>query len=126
MYFHVMVGSNDLVASKAFYDAALGALGIPSGGEFREDPQAFMYGTPESGLFFVSGTIDRNPATYANGGTIMFKADSPEAVDAWYAAGMAAGGADVSGAPGPGGVPGTIMGYLRDPTGNKIAAVAFL
>ncbi|MBS0966978.1 VOC family protein [Acetobacter okinawensis] len=125
MYFHVMVGANDLEASKTFYDATFAALGVASKGKFRDDPTAYMYGEAETGLFFVTKTMDGNAATCANGGTIMFKAPSKAALDAWYSAGIANGGADFNGTPAPGGVPDTTMGYLRDPTGNKIAAVAF-
>jgi hypothetical protein len=31
MFSHVMVGADDVAASKQFYDATLGALGIPAG-----------------------------------------------------------------------------------------------
>lgn len=126
MFFHVMVGANDLEASKRFYDATFAAIGVASKGKFRDDPAAYMYGDPATGLFFVTKAMDGKDATHANGGTIMFKASSTEALAAWYAAGLANGGADFNGAPAAGGVPDTMMGYLRDPTGNKIAAVAFV
>ncbi len=125
MFFHVMVGANDLEASRSFYDATLEALGVPARGKFREDPEAYMYGDPQSGLFFVTRPINGDDACHANGGTIMFKAPSVAALEAWYAAGLASGGSDVSGPPTAGGLPGSTMGYLRDPTGNKIAAIAF-
>jgi catechol 2,3-dioxygenase-like lactoylglutathione lyase family enzyme len=125
MYFHVMVGASDLEASKSFYDATFDALGIASQGKFRDAPMAYMYGSPETGLFFITKTQNGEPATHANGGTIMFKAQSKADADAWYRAGLDNGGSDVSGAPATGGLPGSIMGYLRDPTGNKIAVVTF-
>lgn len=126
MFFHVMVGADDIEASKTFYDAALSALGIPSQGTFRDDPKAYFYGEPATGLFFVTKPMDGKPATHANGGTIMFKAKSKAEADAFYAAGLAAGGRDINGPPADGGVPNSIMGYLRDPAGNKIAVVAFV
>ncbi len=125
MYFHVMVGSNDLEASKTFYDATFGTLGIESKGQFRDDPAALMYGDPKDGLFLVTKPQDKGAACHANGGTIMFKANSTATAEAWYRAGLAAGGSDVNGAPGAGGLPNTVMAYLRDPTGNKVAVVAF-
>ena len=69
---------------------------------------------------------DGKDACHANGGTVMFKAGSKAMADAWYEAGLANGGSDVSGPPAPGALPGTVMGYLRDPTGNKVAVVAFV
>ncbi len=124
MYFHVMVGATDLEASKSFYDATLAALGIPSKGKFREQPSAYMYGDPATGLFFITDTIDGNPATHANGGTIMFKATTKDQVDAWYAAGIANGGTSED-APAPAPIPGATAARLRDPTGNKIGVIAF-
>jgi catechol 2,3-dioxygenase-like lactoylglutathione lyase family enzyme len=124
MFFHVMIGANDLEASRRFYDATFAALGVASVGKFREDPEAYMYGDAKTGLFFVTRPMDGNAACHANGGTIMFKAPSKDALEAWHAAGIANGGTDVS-APAAGGLPGSTMAYLRDPTGNKIAAIAF-
>lgn len=126
MYFHVMVGANDLEASKAFYDSTFAALGVEGKGKFRDDPEAYLYGEAETGFFFVTRTQDGKEATCANGGTIMFKAGSKAAANDWYQAGIANGGSDVNGPPAPGALPDTMMGYLRDPTGNKIAVVAFV
>ncbi len=125
MYFHVMLGANDLEASKIFYDAVLGALGIPSKGQFRAEPQAYMYGDTASGLFFITKPQDGEAASHANGGTVMFKAQDKAAVEAFYAAGLGAGGHDVNGPPKPGRAPNSTMAYLRDPCGNKIAVIAF-
>ena len=124
MYFHVMVGAVDLEASKAFYDATFAALSVPSVGKFRDQPMAYMYGDPSNGLFFITKSQDGKPETHANGGTIMFKAKSQDDADAWYKAGLAHGGkAEDEPAPGP--LPKSVMARLRDPTGNKIAVVAF-
>jgi catechol 2,3-dioxygenase-like lactoylglutathione lyase family enzyme len=125
MYFHVMLGANDLAASTKFYDATFGVLGISAKGQFRDDPAAHMYGDSATGFFFVTKPQDGKDACFANGGTVMFKASSKAAVDAWYQAGLANGGIDVSGAPAAGALPDSIMGYLRDPAGNKVAVVAF-
>lgn len=125
MYFHVMLGASDLEASTKFYDATFSVLGIPAHGQFRDDPAAFMYGDAATGLFFVTKPQDGDDACHANGGTVMFKASSKAVANAWYEAGVANGGSDVNGAPASGALPDTIMGYLRDPTGNKVAVVAF-
>lgn len=125
MYFHVMLGANDLAAATTFYDATFAVLGIGAKGQFRDAPPAYMYGEPDTGLFLLTKPQDGQPACHANGGTVMFKAASKAVADAWYEAGLANGGSDVDGPPSPGALPGTTMGYLRDPTGNKIAVVAF-
>ena len=36
MFTHVMVGANNIAASKKFYDAVLGAIGVPEG---KSDPK---------------------------------------------------------------------------------------
>ncbi len=124
MFFHVMVGATDLEASKVFYDATFDALGVASKGQFRAQPRAYMYGEAATGLFFITDTQDGNPATHANGGTIMFHAKSQEAVEAWYAAGLANGGTSVD-APAPAPIPGATAARLRDPTGNKLGVIVF-
>lgn len=119
MFTHVMVGTNDLAKAKSFYDAALGALGIPEGMTYGE---RIIY-RGENGAFGVSKPIDGKAACHANGGTIGFAAATKEAVDAFHAAGLAHGGTD-EGAPGKRpNAPGNAYGaYLRDPCGNKICA----
>lgn len=124
IFFHVMVGATDLEASRKFYDATFAALGIAGKGKFRDTPEAYMYGDPATGLFFISDTQDGRPATHANGGTIMFHAKDKHAAAAWYQAGLDNGG-KAEDPPAPGGLPGTTMARLRDPTGNKIAVVSF-
>jgi catechol 2,3-dioxygenase-like lactoylglutathione lyase family enzyme len=121
MFTHVMVGSNDLAKSKAFYDATLGALGIPAGADMGER----VFYMADGLAFGVTKPINGETACFANGGTIGFRATSSEAVDAFHAAGLANGGTD-EGAPGPREqAPDNAYGaYLRDPDGNKICAFA--
>ena len=118
MFTHICVGANDLEKSKAFYDAVLGAIGVPEGNTFAD--RGCMYQT-DSGAFLVLKPADGNAATHANGGTIGFGAADSAAVDAAYAGGMANGGSD-EGEPGKRPqAPGNAYGaYLRDPVGNKI------
>ena len=120
MFTHICVSAQDLAASKAFYDAALAPLGVASIGQ--ENERTCVYAT-ETGKLLVMTPADGNTATFANGGTIGFEAKDAAAVDAFHAAGLAAGGTD-EGAPGPRpNAPGNAYGaYLRDPVGNKICA----
>jgi catechol 2,3-dioxygenase-like lactoylglutathione lyase family enzyme len=121
MFSHVMLGANDLEASKKFYDAALGALGY---GPAMAEGQRYFYMTP-TGIFGISTPIDGAPATHANGGTIGFAVESPEQGDAWHAAGVANGGTTCEDAPGirEGSMGKMYLAYLRDPSGNKICAL---
>ena len=123
MFSHIMVGANDLSASKKFYDAVLGAIGI-SPGTYDENGRLF-YVTP-TGIFAVTKPINGQPATHANGGTIGFAVDSPESAAKWHAAGVANGGKSCEDPPGvrDGGAHGKLyLAYLRDPSGNKICAL---
>ena len=122
MFSHVILGANDLEASRKFYDAALATLGI---GEPAHDPKGrYFYRTP-TGVFGITNPINGEPATHGNGFTLGFAAESPEAVDAWHKAGVEAGGTDCEDPPGVREGAGVKMyiAYLRDPAGNKICAL---
>jgi catechol 2,3-dioxygenase-like lactoylglutathione lyase family enzyme len=121
MFSHIMIGTNDLERAKTFYDALLGALGVPAG---FVDRHRIFYRTP-AGVFSVSLPINGEPATAPNGGTIGFACDSPAQADAWHAAGLAAGGTTCEDPPGVRGEgPGSMyLAYLRDPDGNKLCGL---
>lgn len=122
MFSHIMIGTNDMEASKRFYDAVLGALGIPAG---VMDPKGRCFYRTKTGIFALTTPIDGQPATHGNGSTIGFAAASPEAADAWHAAGLAHGGVTCEDPPGlrEGGGAKLYLAYLRDPSGNKICAL---
>ena len=117
-----MIGANDMSASKTFYDAVLGALGIPPG---RADDKGRVFYRTKTGVFGLSKPINGEPACAANGGTIGFVAESPEAANAWHTAGLANGGVACEDPPGirEGGAVKLYIAYLRDPAGNKICAL---
>ena len=121
MFSHIMIGTNDLDRAKGFYDALLGTLGVPPS---RVDGHRIFFFTP-TGVFSVSKPIDGEPATFSNGGTIGFAAASPEAADAWHAAGLAAGGTACEDPPGvrEGATGKLYLAYLRDPDGHKLCAL---
>ncbi|MEI5686532.1 MULTISPECIES: VOC family protein [Sphingomonas] len=121
MFSHVMLGTDDMAASRAFYDATLGALGIGPGVSDAKGRTAYMHA---GGRLLLSVPINGEPASHANGGTIGFAAASPAAVDAWHAAGLAHGGTAIEDPPGPRQSPfGQLyLAYLRDPAGNKLCA----
>ncbi|HWV81847.1 MAG TPA: VOC family protein [Hyphomicrobiaceae bacterium] len=122
MFSHVMVGADDVAASKKFYDAVLGVIGISEG---KADPKGRVFYRSKTGVFAISKPIDGNAACHANGGTVGFACDSPEKVKAFHDAGVAAGGKSIEDPPGwregPAGK--LYLAYLRDPYGNKICAL---
>ena len=121
MFSHVMIGTNDLDKAKAFYDNLLSALEVRPA---RVDGHRIFYIT-KTGVFSVTKPINGEAATPANGGTIGFAANSPEQVNAWHAAGIAAGGVPCEDPPGIRQGPGVnlYIAYLRDLDGNKICAM---
>jgi catechol 2,3-dioxygenase-like lactoylglutathione lyase family enzyme len=121
MFSHIMIGTNDLEKSKAFYDQVLGTIGV---GPAMVDGNRIFYMTP-TGIFSVSKPINGEPATAANGGTVGFACSSPQQADAWHAAGVAHGGATCEDPPGvrEGGLGKLYLAYLRDPDGNKLCAL---
>jgi len=122
MFSHIMLGANDTEASKAFYDATLGALGVRPG---RTDDKGRVLYMHNGGIFMLSKPIDGNLACHANGGTVGFAAASKEEADAWHAAGLAAGGTAIEDPPGirSNAFGSLYLAYLRDPAGNKVCAM---
>ena len=122
MYSHNMVGSNDIDASKTFYDATFQALGGKPG--IQDDKGRLIY-MHNGGLFLVGKPIDGEPATVGNGCTIGFAMEGPEQAKAWHDAGVANGGTSIEDPPGvrEGGFGQLYLAYLRDPSGNKLCAL---
>ncbi len=116
---HVSIGTNDFDRAVAFYDLVMPTLGCR---KIEDYPGAVCYGKrfPE---FWVQVPIDGELAAVGNGTHIGFIAASKEAVDAFHAAALAAGGTD-DGAPGPRPDYGAAYygGFVRDPDGHKIEA----
>jgi catechol 2,3-dioxygenase-like lactoylglutathione lyase family enzyme len=118
MLSYATVGSNDLEAAKAFYDALLATIDLrpvfehPSGGR--------VYGRGRTFCFGVLGPFDGQPASVGNGSMFAFGLDTPEQVDAFHATALALGGR-CEGAPGLRG-PNLYFSYFRDLDGNKLCA----
>ncbi len=122
MFSHVMIGANDVAASKSFYDAALAPLGVREG---RVDPKGRAMYMHNGSIFLLTQPIDGAPASCGNGSTIGFAAETPEAVEAFHVAGLAHGGTAIEDPPGlrSGNGMNLHLAYLRDPSGNKICAM---
>ena len=123
MFSHIMIGSNDVARSKKFYDALFTAIGAEPGTE--DTGRGRVAYSHNGGRFMVSKPIDGKPACHANGGTIGFAFDTPEEVDAWHAAGCAAGGKSCEDPPGyrENAFGKLYLAYLRDPDGNKLCGL---
>lgn len=121
VFSHAMLGAKDLDASVKFYDAALAPLGVNNLGPFGDN--WMLYGKDKPAFLVVRPGNGEAPTS--NGVTIGFAAATIDAVHAFHAAGLAAGGSD-EGAPGPRShLPGAYAAYLRDPGGNKVCAYTF-
>jgi catechol 2,3-dioxygenase-like lactoylglutathione lyase family enzyme len=113
---HVQLVVADLAASRCFYEAVLGALGIPLGGE---GPGFFW-----ADELFVSSLESPAAAGQKTGRAhLAFQAADREAVRRFHEAGLRAGGTD-HGAPGERPYhPGYYAAFLLDPDGHNIEAV---
>ena len=126
MFSHVMVGSNDIERSKQFYDAVLKTLGV--GEPFRNvagSGHIRLFYRHDGGTFCISEPINGETATFANGGTIGFKCNSPEQVREFHDVAVAHGGTSIEEAPGlrEGKMGAMHLAYVRDPDGNKLCAL---
>lgn len=126
MYSHNMVGTDDLAASKAFYDATFGAVGGSAG--LLDEAKGRVTYLHKDGFFIVTKPINGERASVANGNTIGFLMDNPAQCDAWHQAGVAAGGTPIENPPGPRpfGDKTLYLAYLRDPTGHKLCALHWM
>ena len=120
---HTGIGVADVARSAAFYDAALGALGMRRVMQLPEGEGSDGIGY---GVDFPVFWIDRFHPHSVQQHTA-FAAVSRAAVDAFHEAALAAGGTD-NGAPGlrstaSGYPPGYYAAFVLDPDGNNIEAV---
>jgi catechol 2,3-dioxygenase-like lactoylglutathione lyase family enzyme len=113
---HVQLVVRDLKASRRFYEAVLGELGIPLGGAGDD-------------YFWIDELFVSTPDSAASQGQLTgrhhigFQAKDRAAVDAFFRVGLENGGRD-NGKPGERPYhPGYYAAFLLDPDGNNIEAV---
>jgi catechol 2,3-dioxygenase-like lactoylglutathione lyase family enzyme len=113
---HLQLVVSDLERSQRFYTAILATLGIPVGGT-------------GPGFFWIDELCVSSKESPSAAGTLTgrshfaFQAPNKDAVNAFYEAGLAAGGAD-NGKPGERPYhPGYFAAFLLDPDGNNVEAV---
>lgn len=131
MFSYICLGTNDLPAAVTFYDAALAPLGLSRCGTPEEEDWTGWagWGTYEADgarelALWVCTPFNGRAATVSNGAMIAFKAETWAAVQAFHQAAIANGGTS-EGEPGlrPQYNDDFYAAYVRDPDGNKLAAV---
>jgi catechol 2,3-dioxygenase-like lactoylglutathione lyase family enzyme len=120
---HVSIGVGDLARATRFYAALLRTIGMTKL-EARPATVGFGKKYPELWLNHRAGL---RPIAPESGAHICLRAHSTDAVDAFHAAALAAGGT-CDGVPGlrPQHGEGYYAAFIRDPDGNRIEAVTFL
>ena len=118
---NLRLGTNDLEKARAFYDATFGVFGLEPSSVPKEYP-LIVYKMPGGPNFALGPARDGQPACHANGGTILFDADSAEQVAEWHAVGLANGGTCEGPPEAKPQARGAFGAYLRDPDGNELAA----
>ena len=131
MLTYVYFGTNDLARAIAFYNAALAPLGMQRcvTGDAEWDKISAGWGLYEDGgvrelAFWIGKPFDQQAATVGNGSMVAFRARSWREVDAFHSVALANGGT----CDGPPGLrlhyaPDFYAAYVRDPDGNKLAAL---
>ena len=114
---YTTVGTNQMAAAIAFYDALFKEVGVQRLIDFGERGMAWGVGWDKPS-FAVLRPFDGQPATVGNGTMVALAATSREQVDAVHAKALELGGAD-EGAPGER-WPGFYAAYFRDLDGNKL------
>lgn len=119
---HVSIAVSDLERASAYYEAVLAPLGLAKR-EVREHTVGF-------GKTYAEFWLNRREgfAGATEGAHVCLRARSTEAVDAFHAAALAAGGT-TDGAPGlraHDGAGGYYAAFVRDRDGNRVEAVTFV
>ena len=119
---YVMIGSNDVLEARSFYDAVVPEIGGKVMMEYM--PHAVCYGLRDGGFIWVATPYDKKEATVGNGNMVGFLCQSEAEVRKVHAAALANGGTN-EGDPGdrPQYGPNFFGAYARDPDGNKLSFV---
>jgi len=131
VFTYICLGTNDLKQAVRFYDATLGALGLSRcdvGDESEWEGWVGWGAYEEHGrrevALWLCQPFDGRPATVGNGTMVALQAATWQQVQAFHAAALSHGGQS-EGEPGlrPQYNADFYAAYVRDPDGNKIAAV---
>ena len=118
---YVMVGTNDLVSAKKFYDRLLSILSIKA---IYNDDICIGYANDgnDDVEFYVTKPANGEPATYGNGTQVSFLTENRTQVEKFHETGLELGGKS-EGNPGLRPSDGEVYySYIRDLEGNKVCA----
>ncbi|MDU8913964.1 VOC family protein [Aestuariicoccus sp. MJ-SS9] len=110
---YCVVGTNDMAAATAFYDA----LFVQSGLRSMPASDRMTYWIGEDFAFATAVPFDTKPATSGNGTMVGFHVGAREDVERLHALAITLGGT-CEGSPGPRGP--KFSAYVRDLDGNKL------
>jgi catechol 2,3-dioxygenase-like lactoylglutathione lyase family enzyme len=121
---HVSIPVRDLAAAARFYEPVLASLGMT---KLREWPDAAIGFGKDYPEFWLNKRTGMALVPNDSGTHICLRAREQAAVDAFYAAALAAGGSS-DGAPGfrKHYSDNYYAAFFRDPDGNRIEAVTFI
>jgi catechol 2,3-dioxygenase-like lactoylglutathione lyase family enzyme len=130
MFTYVCLGSNHLKRAGRFYDAVLAPLGLVRCVTEFDEPESLIGWGSYSGeglqelALWLGKPFDGQAASVGNGTMVALKAATWAQVNAFYEQALLHGGSS-EGVPGlrPQYNPDFYAAYVRDPDGNKLAAV---
>lgn len=122
MLSHLLLGTNDLTASRQFYDAVLGVLGAPSASHIQVNGFERFVWDHDGTRLMIATPRDGQPCTHYNGFTLGFKTTSIEQLHRALDAALAHGGVAIEDPAGWRKAPGNdrYLAYVRDPAGHKL------
>ncbi len=124
MILYVTLGSSDFARSISFYDPVMATLGVSRAPDWTDDFIGWGGSYDTGPSIWLAKPFNRMPPSAGNGQMAALSADSAEQVQAFHTAALTNGGTD-EGAPGTREAygPHFYAAYVRDPDGNKLAAV---
>lgn len=122
MLSHILLGTNNLEASRQFYDAVLSVLGAPSASHIQVNGFERYVWDHDGTRLMIATPRDGQPCTHYNGFTLGFKTTSIEQLHRALDAALAHGGVAIEDPAGWRKAPGNdrYLAYVRDPAGHKL------
>ena len=122
MLSHILLGTNDLTASRQFYDAMLSVLGAPSASHIQVNGFERYVWDHDGTRLMIATPRDGQPCTHYNGFTLGFKTTSIDQLHRALDAALAHGGVAIEDPAGWRKAPGNdrYLAYVRDPAGHKL------